>query len=228
VQIYCDFSGYSDMAIGLARMLGFKLAINFRMPYFASGLSDFWRRWHISLSSWLRDYLYVPLGGNRGGTWFTCRNLLLTMTLGGLWHGANWTFLVWGVYHGLLLVGQRLCALPAWFAGAWTKLVTVPLTFLAVCVGWVFFRAQTLPDAWTILAGMFAGAGNALEPATVGVVLACVLAALAGHFLGTFADVRRWDRWAPAPVAGAALAAALTLYLLLLPLDGKGFIYFQF
>src|SRR2546423_5301358 len=107
LQIYCDFSGYSDMALGTAHMLGYKLAQNFNMPYGAVNISEFWRRWHISLSTWLRDYLFIPLGGSRGGTWQTCRNLLLTMTLGGLWHGASWTFVAWGVLHGLLLVGHR-------------------------------------------------------------------------------------------------------------------------
>ncbi len=108
MQIYCDFSGYSDMAIGTAHLFGYRLALNFNMPYLAANVSEFWRRWHISLSSWLRDYLFIPLGGSRGGRWLTCRNLLLTMTLGGLWHGASWTFVLWGLLHGLLLIGHRL------------------------------------------------------------------------------------------------------------------------
>ncbi len=107
LQIYGDFSGYTDMAIGTAHMLGFHLAKNFDMPYLSANVSEFWRRWHISLSSWLRDYLFIPLGGSRGGKWQTCRNLLITMTLGGLWHGASWTFIAWGLLHGLLLVGHR-------------------------------------------------------------------------------------------------------------------------
>jgi alginate O-acetyltransferase complex protein AlgI len=106
-QIYCDFSGYTDIARGLSRLLGFDLMVNFKQPYFAQNPSDFWRRWHISLSSWLRDYLYVPLGGNKGGRWLTYRNLMLTMLLGGLWHGAAWNFVLWGAYHGALLVGYR-------------------------------------------------------------------------------------------------------------------------
>ena len=107
LQIYCDFSGYTDMAIGTAHMLGYRLAQNFNMPYLATNVSEFWRRWHISLSSWLRDYLFIPLGGSRGGNWATYRNLMITMTLGGLWHGANWTFVVWGILHGGLLVVHR-------------------------------------------------------------------------------------------------------------------------
>ena len=107
IRIYCDFSGYSDMAVGLAHLLGYKLTNNFNMPYLAANVSEFWRRWHISLSSWLRDYLFIPLGGSRGGNFATCRNLMITMLLGGLWHGAAWSFIVWGVAHGLLLVAHR-------------------------------------------------------------------------------------------------------------------------
>src|SRR5262249_2970883 len=107
LQIYCDFSGYTDMALGSAHLLGYKLAKNFNMPYLAANVSEFWKRWHISLSSWLRDYLYIPLGGSRGTEWQTRRNLLLTMALGGLWHGASWTFVAWGVLHGVYLIVHR-------------------------------------------------------------------------------------------------------------------------
>src|SRR5438876_774118 len=107
LQIYCDFSGYTDMALGSAHMLGYKLAVNFNMPYLARNVSEFWRRWHISLSSWLRDYLFIPLGGSRGTAWRTNGNLLATMTLGGLWHGASWTFVVWGILHGVFLIIHR-------------------------------------------------------------------------------------------------------------------------
>src|SRR5256714_766296 len=111
IQIYCDFSGYTDMAIATAGLLGYQLPVNFRFPYFAANISDFWHRWHISLSSWLRDYLYIPLGGNRGRAWFVYRNIMITMLLGGLWHGGAWTFVIWGGLHGLALVVHR----------AWTK-----------------------------------------------------------------------------------------------------------
>ena len=107
IQIYCDFSGYTDMAIASARLLGYELPVNFRFPYFARNMSDFWHRWHISLSSWLRDYLYIPLGGNRGPRWFVYRNIMITMLLGGLWHGAAWTFVIWGGLHGVALVVHR-------------------------------------------------------------------------------------------------------------------------
>ena len=154
-QIYFDFSGYSDMAIGLGLMFGFVFARNFNAPYSAVSITDFWRRWHISLSSWLRDYLYIPLGGNRGGEVRTCFNLFLTMLLGGLWHGASWNFLVWGALHGTALAGERITVkhfpnlrLPKWAATG--------LTFTFVCVGWVFFRADSLTAAIEYLGSMFA------------------------------------------------------------------------
>lgn len=157
-QIYCDFSGYSNIAIGLARIFGFDFGINFDRPYFSRGFSEFWTRWHISLSSWLRDYLYIPLGGSRGGTWFTYRNLLLTMLLGGLWHGANWTFVIWGALHGTYLIAERLISpyyrrivaklrIPAVVSNAFLIFVVFHLT----CLAWVFFRAQTFAGAWHIL-----------------------------------------------------------------------------
>jgi alginate O-acetyltransferase complex protein AlgI len=148
-QIYGDFSGYSSMARGVAKWLGFDLMENFRRPYFAQAPSEFWQRWHISLSQWLRDYLYIPLGGNRGGTLLTYRNLLLTMLLGGLWHGANWTFLAWGAYHGLLLCAFRLVATRRArdaadsSSGLMTFLRRV-LMFHLVCFGWLLFRAETI------------------------------------------------------------------------------------
>ncbi len=226
-QIYCDFSGYSDMAVGLAHLLGFRLPANFRRPYFAVGLADFWRRWHISLSSWLRDYLYVPLGGNRGGRWATYRNLMLTMFLGGLWHGASWTFVLWGCYHGLLLALGRAVPLPNRLRRpAWRPLLAA-VTFLAVCLGWVLFRAPTFAVAAEVLSRLARPvAGPA--PAAAAMAVACLIAVFAGHLLGAALDVKRIERRLPAAALGVALAAALLLTLLLLPEDGKAFIYFQF
>lgn len=157
VQIYCDFSGYSDMARGLARLLGFELMVNFDLPYFARTPSEFWRRWHISLSSWLRDYLYVPLGGNRGGRIATYRNLFLTMLLGGLWHGAAWTFIVWGAFHGVILALYRAFSIDALIErakGSGAVIVHVAawgVMSMLTLVGWTFFRAQSLPDAFAAL-----------------------------------------------------------------------------
>ena len=161
-QIYGDFSGYSDIARGSAQLLGFHFMVNFRQPYLATSLQDFWRRWHISLSTWLRDYLYIPLGGNRDGERRTYRNLMLTMLLGGLWHGANWTFVVWGGIHGAglsverfarRLLGREDAGAPAsvWSARAWIARIAV---FHLVCLTWVFFRAPSLADAIAFLRGL--------------------------------------------------------------------------
>jgi len=158
LQIYFDFSGYSDMAIGMGRMLGFEFLENFNFPYIAASIQEFWRRWHISLSTWFRDYLYIPLGGSRRGTGRTYFNLCLVFLLCGLWHGANWTFIAWGLYHGLFLVLERT----AW--GAWIArrpaVVRHTYTLLAVMCGWVIFRASSLAEAGAYLATMFGfGAG---------------------------------------------------------------------
>jgi alginate O-acetyltransferase complex protein AlgI len=227
VQIYCDFSGYTDMALGLAHTLGFKLPNNFNAPYLATSPADFWRRWHISLSRWLRDYLYIPLGGNRGGPVRTMVNLFATMLLGGLWHGANWTFVVWGAYHGVLLAIQRL--IPKGWDHPALRPVGMFATFLLVCVGWVLFRAQTLADAGTILRGMVTpvtGAELAGDGALL--VVLCLFVTLVGQALGQMRGSPRALFRVPAPVAGAAMAAALTLALVLLPAGGRVFIYFQF
>jgi alginate O-acetyltransferase complex protein AlgI len=170
-QIYFDFSGYSEMAIGLALLFGVALPRNFLYPYISRNPTEFWRRWHITLSLWLRDYLYIALGGNRKGTGRTAFNLMATMVLGGLWHGANWTFVVWGALHGSYLIGHRL--LNAAFtragvvAGSATSralsLAGLPLTFLLVIVTWVFFRATGFGDAWTMLTAL-AGLQEAAAP----------------------------------------------------------------
>jgi D-alanyl-lipoteichoic acid acyltransferase DltB (MBOAT superfamily) len=158
VQIYCDFSGYSSIAQGIAKWLGFSLMTNFNTPYFATTPSDFWGRWHISLSTWLRDYLYVPLGGNRGGTRKTYRNLLLTMLLGGLWHGAAWTFVAWGAWHGLLLClyrpFERAKNSPAAQTAGWKRFIAAIVLFHLVCVGWVLFRASSMSQFWAMMARM--------------------------------------------------------------------------
>jgi len=161
MQIYFDFSAYSDMAIGLGLMLGLQLPVNFNSPYKAISFSDFWRRWHISLSTWLRDYLYIPLGGNRHRLLRTLINLMLVMLIGGFWHGAAWTFVAWGACHGLFLVAERLLRrtnwqpLPAWVARA--------LVFTLVSLTWVLFRSESISDAGRYFAAMFAGSGAEAE-----------------------------------------------------------------
>ena len=165
VQLYFDFSGYSDMAIGLGMMLGFRLPENFNRPYSAVSITDFWRRWHMSLSRWFRDYVYIPLGGNRAGTARTYRNLLIIFVLTGFWHGANWTFLVWGLYHGAWLVIERLTGTGKVTETGPALVVRRAVTFLIVVVGWVFFRAESLTRALTMIRAMFVPSGLGLPDA---------------------------------------------------------------
>ncbi len=236
VQIYCDFSGYSDMAIGTARLLGYELCENFRFPYLASSITDFWRRWHMSLSSWLRDYLYISLGGNRGGKWFTHRNLMLTMLLGGLWHGAGWNFVVWGAIHGLALVLHK----------EWLRVVgegKLPfvsrlLTLYTVLLAWIFFRAQSFTDAWVMAKawmGLGAEGGKVVQlwsPVpdwSLWTRMAFFLAPLLLLHLLASSGFHRWLRervpaWAISPALGAVAALALAF----MPLQARPFIYFQF
>jgi alginate O-acetyltransferase complex protein AlgI len=228
MQIYFDFSGYTDMAIGMAKLFGFHFPINFRRPYLARGIADFWRRWHISLSTWLRDYLYIPLGGNRRGRWMTYRNLMITMLLGGLWHGASWNFLIWGGYHGALLSLERATG------GSEPRPHRIPLdplrailTFALVTIGWVFFRASDLHQSASVIGQMFAGphGKSLLLPWHIGLAAVALAIALAEE---------RWeavDRLMTAP--GWAYAAALAAMLFCLELFGVidasiPFIYFQF
>lgn len=170
-QIYGDFSGYTDIARGIAKLLGFDLMLNFKLPYFALNPSDFWRRWHVSLSSWLRDYLYIPLGGNRGSQWFTYRNLFYTMLLGGLWHGAAWNFVIWGAYHGLLLVAYKTIRLPAFFTIK--RLPTIFFTagqmllmFGCTLLGWLIFRA----DSWSQILYFLEHVGFHFSTKTIGMI----------------------------------------------------------
>lgn len=156
-QIYCDFSGYTDMARGTAKLLGFDIMLNFNLPYFAISPSDFWRRWHISLSTWLRDYLYIPLGGNRKGTFNLYRNLMITMVLGGLWHGASWTFVIWGGFHGIILILYRLLV-PDMDNGKMHYLkstVSMLIMFHLICFGWLIFRSQNLQTLSIFIRSIF-------------------------------------------------------------------------
>ena len=230
MQIYCDFSAYSDIAIGVALLMGLRFNLNFDAPYLSVNLRDFWRSWHISLSSWLRDYLYIPLGGSRRSESKTMRNLLVTFLLGGLWHGAAWTFIAWGAMHGVWLCLERLFLrrYQAALAGRGWRLLRGLITFHVVCLSWLFFRSQTFGDAWLMLRGLFSrGTGDGLVTGTV-VVLVVV------GFLSQLADgarpVRIWDgfnrlHWA---WQGTAAAFVLTFILALGPRGVAPFIYFQF
>jgi len=205
-QIYGDFSGYTDMARGAARLLGFELPLNFRQPYLSSSLTAFWRTWHISLSSWLRDYLYIPLGGNRRGLNRTMVNLLTVMVLGGLWHGAGWTFLIWGAIHGVALGAERLSgrALDNTDTVArWRDLPRIVLTFAVVCLAWVFFRAPTVGEAWTIVIRILT-----LAPGDT-VWTSAVMLALLGSVLVVTDVVQRRIQVDPTEPADARLGPAL-------------------
>lgn len=237
IQIYCDFSGYSDIARGVAKLLGFDLMVNFETPYFALNPSDFWRRWHISLSTWLRDYLYIPLGGSRQGTGKTYRNLMVTMTLGGIWHGAAWNFVFWGVYQGAVLCLHRL------FAGAKPKIRTVTgfwgglrrafwiLAFFQVTAyGWLLFRASSWSQIKTFSDRLF------FHPLWLPTQIPQPpLAALAGIALILLVDLAQYlngkatfyQHW-PLPTRAALYSALLVVLIMGLSNSGTTFIYFQF
>jgi alginate O-acetyltransferase complex protein AlgI len=233
-QIFCDFAGYSTIAIGTALCLGFALPENFRMPYAAIGFSDFWRRWHISLSTWLRDYLYIPLGGSRGTEARTYVNLMLTMLLGGLWHGASWTFVVWGGLHGLYLAAERWLRGKTGVSGdptsGWSRLGLALLTYTLVNVTWVFFRAEEFAGAWRILAGMTGLAAEAapiLPTMFVVKVVVIVTAIVATQWLmrnRTLEEVVARTPWWLTAVVCAAMLFAVTIT----QGSGQAFIYFQF
>jgi alginate O-acetyltransferase complex protein AlgI len=235
IQLYFDFSGYSDMAIGLGLMMGFRFVENFNQPYISQSITEFWRRWHMSLSSWLRDYLYISLGGNRKGVFNTYRNKFLTMLLGGLWHGANWTFVLWGLWHGLLLCIEYAFGVK----GAPTRFQVHrwALTFLAVILGWVMFRAANVHAAWTFYAAMFSVDGLHLSEVLVAnidglqvgtLVLACVVAAVCGG--AQYLPSRVSKRYLATPAAAPLLLFPLFV-LALLKLSAQSyspFLYFQF
>ncbi len=236
VQIYADFSGYTDIAIGIALLLGFRFPVNFRRPYTALDLQDFWRRWHITLSFWLRDYLYIPLGGNRGSERRVSLNILITMLLGGLWHGASWTFVIWGAYHGFgQIIGRRRRAARV-AAGrspdpvgrrqvAWARFVT----FQVVCLGWLFFRSDTLGNAFGMLSRLVTGWGMDSSLVTP-LAAAAIAAGIASQYMpdewigkiqGVFADRRPL-------VQGGILGLVLLAITTLGPQGVAPFIYYRF
>ena len=231
-QIFCDFCGYSEMAIGVALSIGYRLPINFRTPYLSISLFDFWRRWHISLSSWLRDYLYIPLGGNRKGLPRTCVNVFIVMLLGGLWHGANWRFILWGIWHGFGLlmnrilehvVGSKLPNNALINFGKWL------ITFIFVCFGWVLFRAETLDQAKIIYSKLLFLEFTEMNPGFLNsqnlFFIPCMLLL---HVW--FAATKRDSVFFKSGSFACHLFIVMTVLLIFLfaPLDHKGFIYFQF
>ncbi len=232
-QIFCDFAGYSTCAIGVALCLGFRLPENFNSPYAAIGFADFWRRWHISLSSWLRDYLYIPLGGNRRGPGRTYVNLLLTMLIGGLWHGASWMFVIWGGLHGIFLVLERRLKLSIgdarWASSLPARLGAMLLTYALVCLAWVFFRASDMRSATHLAKTMWLGGRSLglLGPVDYVVVCGLTFALLALHWFTRERSLA--DVWSRTP--GWARVLVLTSLILMVCLSGgdnRAFIYFQF
>lgn len=227
MQIYADFSGYSDIAIGSAQLFGYELPENFDAPYVSKDLQEFWRRWHITLSSWLRDYLYIPLGGSRGSSWLTYRNLMITMLLGGLWHGASWNFVIWGALHGVALAGTRIWQrsgrsfeMPSFLA--------LILTFNYVCFAWIFFRAPTFAHA-SLMLSRLARLTFTAEKISLQVVLVLALAALLHVVPRRWESVLR-DRFALTPswVQGVLLAFAAFGIHLVAGAKSEPFVYGQF
>ncbi len=251
-QIYCDFSGYTDIAIGSARLIGFDLMANFRQPYFSKSIPEFWRRWHISLSTWFKDYLYIPLGGNRVVKWRWYYNLFITFFISGLWHGANWTFAAWGALHGFYMVADSLVAPARDRLRAGLKLAAaqkvfdwanIALTFSLVTIAWIPFRASNFSDAWYIFTHLFAGASVWLDPSAAAIqfrgmglnsaelIYATVFVAVV--IVYDWIDSRReiWPllRAQPQPLRWAVCYSLLILVLFFGPYNqAQNFIYFQF
>jgi alginate O-acetyltransferase complex protein AlgI len=236
VQIFADFYGYTSIAIGVALLLGFEFPQNFAAPYTAVSLQDFWRRWHMTLSRWLRDYLYIPLGGSRKGRLLTYRNLMLTMLLGGLWHGAAWTFVVWGGIHGAGLALERYRrdrrvarGLPDPLDSAWRRWAGRLLTFHVVCFAWIFFRADSFDRAGDVLARLVTAWGQP-SPLVTGSVLLAIVIGIASQYVParTVDSVLGAFRSFPVPAQAACVALLLTVIDILGPTGVAPFIYFRF
>jgi alginate O-acetyltransferase complex protein AlgI len=233
VQIYADFFGYTNIAIGIALLLGFAFPQNFDAPYSATSVSDFWRRWHMTLSRWLRDYLYIPLGGNRGGKLLTYRNLMLTMLIGGLWHGAGWTFIAWGAIHGTALVVERWWReRPSFVERPWTGWRGARhrfITFQVVCFAWIFFRSDSFAAAWDLIVRLFTAWGEP-SPLVTGGVLAAIAVGIGSQYLPRrlpLAIMARFSRL-PIPAQAAVLSLALLVVHAMGPEGVAPFIYFRF
>jgi alginate O-acetyltransferase complex protein AlgI len=230
LQIYCDFSGYSDMAIGLARTMGYKFPKNFNLPYISQNISEFWSRWHISLSSWLRDYLYIPLGGNRKGKMRTYLNLMITMLLGGLWHGAAWTFVFWGCLHGVALAIEKVFISfnpsSGENYGITKKILNWGLTFLFVLITWVFFRSRTFTSAVLTLRQMFVPSQGIIwyHPFVIGAIL--IMAFL--HIINAAGKKKILVLKYPYLKTPVTLFTIIFLIIIFRPKGFNPFIYFQF
>lgn len=222
-QIYFDFSGYTDMARGVGRMMGLRLMLNFNNPYLATGLGDFWRRWHISLSTWFRDYVYIPLGGNRRSELVTYRNICLTMLISGLWHGAAWTFVAWGALHAFGYSMTRSLEKSQTYRERVPRFVKQLLTFAFVTFAWIFFRAVTISDAWLIVCRISAFAWS--DPAFPLLMLALVLSVWIYQYIY---ESKARQILQPAPVRGAIVVAMVVWIAVFAASGEQPFIYFQF
>jgi D-alanyl-lipoteichoic acid acyltransferase DltB (MBOAT superfamily) len=235
VQIYCDFSGYTDIARGISKLLGIDLIVNFNQPYFATNPQDFWRRWHISLSSWLRDYLYIPLGGNHGGRFFICRNIMITMVLGGLWHGAAWNFLLWGFYQGFILCVYRMwrelrpLGSPIW-KHPLLRLALIIIFFFFVCYGWLLFRAQSLSQVVHFSSLLISDVGNLNYGAGIPRLSSLLgLPLLLLMEIGQYwTNTPRYYRMLVLPARGFLIASMLAVIIIGMSNEPAQFIYFQF
>lgn len=228
IQIYCDFAGYSLIAIGCAQMLGFDLMQNFNRPYFSGSFKELWTRWHISLSSWFRDYVYVPLGGSRNGNFILYRNLMITFLLSGLWHGANWTFVIWGGLHGLYLIIEKRLSRYNFKPHRVLNIFTV---FVLTLLGWVFFRANSLSEAWVILTGSSQASGGSLHIGDIGIFAYCILAITLLFTVEYFEEYRPQVSLLNNSRIIVRFATVLLLLVYVLSLgvfDESQFIYFQF
>ena len=222
-QIYFDFSGYTDMARGVARMMGFRLMLNFNNPYLAASLGEFWARWHISLSTWFKDYLYIPLGGNRKGIFNTYRNMFLVMVISGLWHGAAWTFVIWGALHALGRLFTRELERTTFYKEKVPRLVKQLFVFAFVSFAWIFFRADSISDAWVIVTRIFSSGWA--DPACPMLALALVFAVWLYQY--AYESKGKWVlELRPVRVG---IVVAMILYLLVFaPSSNQAFIYLQF
>jgi alginate O-acetyltransferase complex protein AlgI len=221
-QIFFDFSGYTDMARGVARLMGFHLMLNFNNPYLATGLGDFWSRWHISLSTWFRDYIYIPLGGNRRGTLITYRNLFIALLVSAIWHGPAWTFVIWGILHALGVIVTRELERSKWYREAVPRLIKQAGVFVFVCFTWIFFRAASLPDALLIVRRIFTAAWT--DP-----YCPILLLALVGLiWIYQFIYESDWRPLLKLSAVRVGLAVFMILYMCLFSSGGGAFIYFQF
>ena len=222
-QIYFDFSGYTDMARGVARVMGFDLMLNFNNPYLATGLGEFWQRWHISLSTWFKDYVYISLGGNRKGEIRTYVNMFLTMVISGLWHGAQWTFVLWGVFHALGRVATRELERSRFYRERVPRCVKQAYVFVFVCFCWIFFRAETLTDAWTIVTRI--AAGGVSDPACPLLMLVLIASVWLYQFIYE-SRARRVLEMRPVRIG---LIVAMIMYVAVFATSSsEAFIYFQF